>query len=208
MTAGYHCRNWILCIYCCRVCTMIVSQWCSGKHARVLIQRSGIVSPKGEIWFAFNVWYSESFAKENNGGRHITPHFIFMVWSAVVVGGWLMVAWGRKSYLGPAEISSIVCDWLNSKMRDAGWFACICLAKPGVRWEHVIIQLSWIAAWLVVTWVCPVYLVDKLIVICFVPLPPIVALTVAPLTFFKDNIMLHYSPEMKCHQGFTTKIGY
>ena len=154
----------------------------------------------------FNVWYSGSFAKENNRGRHRTPHFIFMVWSALVVGGCLMVAWGRKYYLGPAEISSVVCTWLNSRIGYARWFVCICLAKPGVRWEHVIIQLSWIAAWLVVTCVCPVYLVDKLILICSVPLPSMAALPVAPLKFFKDNIMLYCFPEMKSHQGFTTEI--
>ena len=27
---------------------------------------------------------------------------------------------GRKSYLGLAEISSVVCTWLNSRMGDAG----------------------------------------------------------------------------------------
>ena len=67
-----------------------------------------------------NVWYSEFFVKEKQ-----TSHFIYMVWSALVVGGCLMAAWGRKSYLGPAEISSVVCTWLNSRMGDAGWFVCI-----------------------------------------------------------------------------------
>ena len=43
-----------------------------------------------------------------------------MVWSALVVGRCLMAAWGRNSYLGPAEISSVVCTWLNSRMGDAG----------------------------------------------------------------------------------------
>ena len=31
MTAVYHYRNWILCIYCFRVLPLIVSQWCCGK---------------------------------------------------------------------------------------------------------------------------------------------------------------------------------
>ena len=31
-----------------------------------------------------------------------------------------MVAGGRKSYLGPAEISSVVCTWLDSRMGDVG----------------------------------------------------------------------------------------
>ena len=37
----------------------------------------------------------------------------------LIVGGCLMAAWGRKSYLGPAEISFAVCTWLNSRMGDA-----------------------------------------------------------------------------------------
>ena len=41
-------------------------------------------------------------------GRDRTPHFvIFVVWIVLVVGRWVMVAWGKKSYLGPAEISSV-----------------------------------------------------------------------------------------------------
>ena len=43
-----------------------------------------------------------------------------MVWSALVAGSCLMAAWGRNSYLGPAEISSVVCTWLNSRMGGAG----------------------------------------------------------------------------------------
>ena len=31
-----------------------------------------------------------------------------------------MTASARNSYLGPAEISSVVCTWLNSRMGDAG----------------------------------------------------------------------------------------
>ena len=37
----------------------------------------------------------------------------------LIVSGCLMAVWGRKSYLGPAEISSVVCTWLNSRMGDA-----------------------------------------------------------------------------------------
>ena len=35
-------------------------------------------------------------------------HFVtFIVWSAVVVSGWVVAAWGRKSYLEMVEMSSI-----------------------------------------------------------------------------------------------------
>ena len=84
----------------------------------------GSLPRRGKYDLLLNVWYSESFVKEKQ-----TPHFIFVVWSALVVGGCLMAAWGRKSYLGPAEISSVVCTWLNSRMGDAGWFVCIASAK-------------------------------------------------------------------------------
>ena len=30
----------------------------------------------------------------------------FVVWSALIVGGWVVVAWGRKSCLGPVKIAS------------------------------------------------------------------------------------------------------
>ena len=43
---------------------------------------------------------------------------------------------------------------------------------------------------------------------CSVPLPVIARLALASLTFFKDKIMLHCSPEVKCQEGFTTEIGY
>ena len=38
------------------------------------------------------------------------PNFvIFVVWSTLIAGGWVVVAWSRKSCLGPAEIASLVC---------------------------------------------------------------------------------------------------
>ena len=48
---------------------------------------------------------------KNNEGRDRRPYCcwgFFVVWSALFVGGWVVVAWGRKSYLGPTEISSSV----------------------------------------------------------------------------------------------------
>ena len=42
-------------------------------------------------------------------GEDRRPHFvIFVVWKALIVLGCLLVAWGRKPYLGPAEISCFV----------------------------------------------------------------------------------------------------
>ena len=55
--------------------------------------------------------------------------------------------------------------------------------NPGVQGEHLLRQPSWNAASVLVACVCPVYLVDELILIS-VPLSPIAGLVVAPLTFF------------------------
>ena len=52
-----------------------------------------------------------------------------------------------------------------------GNLCVLLLVNPGVRRVHLVSQLSWIAARLLDTCACPVYLVDKLIVICSVPLP-------------------------------------
>ena len=41
-------------------------------------------------------------------GKHGKPNFNFVVWSALVVSEWVVAAWSRKAYLGPAEISSVV----------------------------------------------------------------------------------------------------
>ena len=43
------------------------------------------------------------------GGRGGDPNFfIFLVWSALIVCGWIVVAWSRNSCLGPAKIASFV----------------------------------------------------------------------------------------------------
>ena len=123
----------------------------------------GSLTRRGKYDLLLNVWYSESFVKEKQ-----TPHFIFVIWSALVVVGCLMAAWGRKSHLGPAEILSVVCTWLNSKMGDAGWFAYIATSKSRSA-KGAYRQPAFMDSCL--TCVCPVYLVGKLILICSVALP-------------------------------------
>ena len=64
--------------------------------------------PGGEYDLLFDVDILNLLLK-NNGRRDRGPHFvIFVVWSALIVNEWVVVAWGRKSYLGPDEISSFV----------------------------------------------------------------------------------------------------
>ena len=41
-------------------------------------------------------------------GKNRRPNVVvFVVRSALIVGGWVVVGWGRKSYLGSAEILSL-----------------------------------------------------------------------------------------------------
>ena len=46
--------------------------------------------------------------ERGGGGKHRMSHFIFVVWSALVVSEWVVAAWSRKAYLGSAKISSVV----------------------------------------------------------------------------------------------------
>ena len=46
---------------------------------------------------------------KTNGGRDRRPNFvIFLVWSGLIFGGWMVVVWSRKFRLGLTEISSFV----------------------------------------------------------------------------------------------------
>ena len=48
-----------------------------------------------------------NFLLKTNLGKNRRPNFvIFVVWSALVVGWWVLVTWSRKSCLEPAEIAS------------------------------------------------------------------------------------------------------
>ena len=77
----------------------------------------GLSSRKGEYDLLFNVHIVNLLLK-NNGKRHRTPHFIFIVWSALVFSRSMVGAWGRKSYLESTEISSVV--YLVKFKGDAG----------------------------------------------------------------------------------------
>ena len=105
----------------------VLGYFCWMCHIGVMVsisefQSSGLgsLSRRSKYDLLLNVWYSKSFVKEKQ-----TPHFILVVWSALVVGGCFMAAWGRNYYLGLADISSAVCTWLNSRTGNAGWFVCI-----------------------------------------------------------------------------------
>ena len=105
----------------------------------------GSLPRSGKYDLLLNVWNSDSFVKEKQ-----THYFIFVVWSALVVGGCLMAVWGRKSYLGPAKIGlNLICCVYLVKFKDGGRrVICVLLrVNPRVRRVHLVSQFSWIAAW-------------------------------------------------------------
>ena len=59
-----------------------------------------------------NLLFSSDIVKlllKTNGERDRNPNcVIFVVGNALIVGGWMEVAWSRKSCLGPAEITFLV----------------------------------------------------------------------------------------------------
>ena len=65
--------------------------------------------PGGEsINFLFNSDIANLLLKTNEGRDRRSYFVIFVVWSALIVGGCVVVAWGRKSCLWLAAISSFV----------------------------------------------------------------------------------------------------
>ena len=61
-----------------------------------------------------------NFLLRTNEGRDRRPNFvIFVVWSALTIGGWVVVAWNRKSFLGQLK-SHLLSSRYNSKMGNAG----------------------------------------------------------------------------------------
>ena len=68
----------------------------------------GSFTERGENEFAFHFWYCETSVKKPMGGGRRPNFVIFVVWSALTVGGWVEVAWGRRPCLGPAKNESFV----------------------------------------------------------------------------------------------------
>ena len=87
--------------------------------------------------YLFQFWYCK-LCVENRWGREaesIACWFLFFD-IALFVGGWRVVGWGRKSYLGPAEISSFSSWDLSWRIKhDSFWLA--------VSTEYFRILFSW-----------------------------------------------------------------
>ena len=70
--------------------------------------------------------------------------------------------------------------------------------NPGVRRVHLVSDVSWIAPRLLNTRVFPVYLVDKIILICFAPLSLSHSrASGGSFDVFQGKITLYCFPEMK-----------
>ena len=104
----------------------------------------------------------------------------------------------------------------GSRMGYLPWLkSCWLLQLNHGAWgEDLTSQLSWVAAWLLVTGVCPVCLVDELALLTFFLHGEWFYFYGRILLFygvgmeFKGKIMLHCFREVKCQQGFTPGISY
>ena len=98
----------------------------------------GLSTRRGEYDLLFNV-HKVNLLLKNNAGRYRTPLFISIVWSALVLSRSVVRAWGRKSYLGSTEISSVV--YLVKFKGDTG---CIASTKSrsarGVSYQSAFID--------------------------------------------------------------------
>ena len=70
------------------------------------------------IYFLFNSDFVNYLLRTNGGGRQKASFVIFIVWSASIIGGWVVAAWSTNSYLGPSEIASFV---ILDLLKDGGW---------------------------------------------------------------------------------------
>ena len=65
-----------------------------------------------EVYLLFNSDIVNYILKTTKG-RDRRPNFVkFVIWSALIAGAWVVVAWSRKSCLVSAEIASFVCLFL------------------------------------------------------------------------------------------------
>ena len=64
--------------------------------------------------------------REKGGGQKALFCYFLFFGVALLVGGWVVVGWGRKSYLGPAEISFFSSrDLSRYNKHDSFWFAVL-----------------------------------------------------------------------------------
>lgn len=117
MSAGCYYSYCIVGIYCFRLPIWNVHCWCNGYQIRFPFQ-----------WFDRRLNF-----------------VISVVWSALIVGCWMVVAWGRVSHLLCFRLNSSILLWL-----DLG------------AWGKYFTSQLFLSSCLTIC-VCPGYLVDKLV---------------------------------------------
>ena len=90
---------------------MLVVQWLTNQILTPVVQ--GRFAVRENMYLLFNSDTVNLVCDILIGGRNRRPNFVtFVVWSTLIVGGWVvmrvLVAWSKKSCLGPAEIASFV----------------------------------------------------------------------------------------------------
>ena len=99
-----------------------------GRH-KILILSWGFrtvcpspVTVRMEYLFVFQFWYCELCVENRWGGGRIFFFLIFVFGRCLIVGGWWVVGWHRKSYQEPAEIASFSSrDFSQSYKLDTFW---------------------------------------------------------------------------------------
>ena len=77
----------------------------------------------------------ENLLLKTDGGKDIKPNFaIFVVWSALIIGEYVVVAWGRKCCKSRQKLH-LWSYWFNVRMVDAGFkissFSFRCKSRIG-----------------------------------------------------------------------------
>ena len=83
----------------------------------------GSITASMEYLLAFQFWYCKLCVENRWDGRQMALfYYLLFFGGALFVGGWGVVRWGRKSYLGPAEIASFFSrDFSRRNKHDKFW---------------------------------------------------------------------------------------
>ena len=120
----------------------LCSESLRAENFEILVKNSDTGGPSSisariEYLFAFQFWYCELYVANRWGEAKSIVLLIFLLCSAIIVGGWGVVGWGRKSYLGPADMASFSCRELSwSNKHNTFWH----VASPG--YFYVFIFMS------------------------------------------------------------------
>ena len=128
MSAGLRSRNLILGIECFRRIE-IVSQ--KGQNINLLFNSDIVISVKNQWGERQKTWLVFLLL------------FFPVVWSALIVGGSMVLAWRRKSYLGPGEIASLLIASAKILDREESKFLSSFYGQLPNYYSHVLPLPTW-----------------------------------------------------------------